>query len=235
MVMPGLVYVESRVLDPQKTSDELYNRFYNDEHLPDILASGLAKLALRYKNIDEGAAVPYIALYPVDDASAISLPTTLKDGKDLKKSYILGCDDIHDFIHFNLRAFEKLQTYEARGRENDDRDDREQQSRTICCIMMEPLGRQDSEPDGWYRNDHLDALGMCKGFRRCTRYRSTTGQYPPFLALYEYDCAPEDLGAEQLAQAWATEWGQKVLKENKVCQQHVFTLIEAQGDTRVKL
>ena len=37
MSNPGLIFVTSRVNDPDQISDETYNEFYNSEHLPDVL------------------------------------------------------------------------------------------------------------------------------------------------------------------------------------------------------
>ncbi|KAI3326803.1 hypothetical protein HD806DRAFT_418319 [Xylariaceae sp. AK1471] len=232
MAAPGLMFVGSRVRDPQTTSDELYNRFYNEEHLGDVLAGGQTKLALRYKNVDTSAAIPYIALYPVDDASTIGSLESLKLIEDTKKSKILKCDDIYDFIHFELKPYVKTQTYEGYGHE---KDSGEQRGRTLVCVAIEAADGQDEDFDAWYRKQHLDMIGMCKGFRRCTRYRRKDGVCPRFLALYEYDCAPGDLPTEQITQACATEWSEKILKEAKVYNRDVFTLIQAQGATHLKL
>ena len=37
MSTPGLLFVTSQILDRNKTPDELYNRFCDEEHLPDVL------------------------------------------------------------------------------------------------------------------------------------------------------------------------------------------------------
>ncbi|KAI2630119.1 hypothetical protein GGS21DRAFT_217059 [Xylaria nigripes] len=232
MVTRGLVFVASRVLDAEKTSDKLYNRFYNEEHLPHVLSGGWTKLALRYKNVEKGAIIPYIALYPRDDTSTTDSTATLNINEEMKKSRILGCDDICDLIHFELRLYEKLQTYEAREHENDSG---EHQSRTIYCVAMEPAEGQDEDFGAWYQNQQLDKLGIPKKFRRCIHYRRINGECPRFLSLYEYDCAPGDFPTEQLTQAWGTGRGQKIVNEAKVYQLDVFALIQAQGDLRSKL
>ncbi|KAI1431286.1 hypothetical protein GGR50DRAFT_680298 [Xylaria sp. CBS 124048] len=233
MAKRGLMFVESRVRDPHKTSDELYNRFYNEEHLPHVIASGQPKIALRYKNVKEGAAVPYIALYPVDDTSAIPSPTALEQMKYSSKSRILQCDSYHELIYFNLRPYEKVQTYEARGRDGGENGVR--RGRTMCCIAIEPAEGHNGDFDAWYRNEHLGRLGIYEEFLRCTCYRRTDGQSPRFLMLYEFDCAPEDFHVDRMTEAWATERGLKILNEAKVYQQDVFALIQVQGDMRLQL
>ncbi|KAI0406445.1 hypothetical protein F4802DRAFT_596137 [Xylaria palmicola] len=237
MATPGLMFVASRVRDRRKTSDVLYNRFYNEEHLPDVLASSQTKLALRYKNLSgdgDNATLPYLALYPVDDAAIIGSPESLKRLEDTKKSRILGCDDIFDLIHFELRAYEKIQAYEASGHENASGLER---GRMLSCVAIEPAEGHDGDLDKWYRKEHLDKLAKCGGFRRCTRYRRMDGVCPRFLALMELDCTPEYFAPTQdeASHIVETEWSKRILSAAKVHHQELFMLIEAQGDTYRKL
>ncbi|GAW25297.1 putative alpha beta [Rosellinia necatrix] len=233
MATPGLMFVVSRVRDAQKTPDELYNRFYNEEHLAAVLAGGHVKLGLRYKNVvDTDTTIPYLALYPIDDASTIGSPESRKHMEETKKSKILECDDIFDLIHFELRPYEKIQTYEGYGHGNDDG---QRRGRTMIYFGMEPGEGQNDDVDSWYRKQHLDMLAMCKGFIRCTRYKRKDGACPRFLALAEYDCDAADLPIEQMKQVRATEWSTKILNDAKVYERGVFSLIQAQGDTHLKL
>ncbi|KAI8633633.1 hypothetical protein F5Y19DRAFT_414299 [Xylariaceae sp. FL1651] len=232
MAIPGLMYVGSRVRNPQRTSDELYNRFYNDEHLPEVLSHGHSKLALRYKNADINAPLPYIALYPIDDASFIGSPTSKQLIEDTKRSKMLGCDNIFELIYFEMRPYEKIQTYEAYGHENDSG---QQRGSTLLCVTIEPAEGQDEDFDAWYRKQYLDMLGMCEGYRRCTRYRRKDGAFPRFIELHEFDCLPDELPTEQITQVRGTTWSQEILNEAKFYDHDVFTLIQTQGDTHLKL
>ncbi|KAJ2985908.1 hypothetical protein NUW58_g5285 [Xylaria curta] len=235
MATPGLMFVESRVRDDQRISDAQYNHFYNTEHLPDVLASGQTKLALRYTKLDsngETATYPYIALYPVDDARTIGSAETLKLAEDTKKSKVLECDDIANLIHFNLRPYEKIQTYEDVGRNDGNGKER---CPFLSCVAIEPAEGQDEELDSWYREEQLDFLGRCEGFRRCTRYKRVDSVSPRFLALIEWNCVREVLFAEQSVRVPKTEWDKKILNEAKVYTHDLFVLIEAQGDTHIKL
>ncbi|KAF2161836.1 hypothetical protein M409DRAFT_27892 [Zasmidium cellare ATCC 36951] len=230
MCTPGLTFVASNVLDPAKTLDEKYNKFYNDEHLPDVLASGLTKLALRYKNINTESKMPYIALYPVEDASMTGSEAAVKLIQDTRKSKTFDGEDIYDYINFDIRRYEKIQTYEAYQQEGRSGNER---GRTIICVGMEPGDEADF--DEWYRKQHLDMLGMCRGYRRCTRYKNMDDQQPRFLALHEYDCKAEDVPSEQIKQVVATEWSKKIVGEAKIFDRNVFELIQAQGQTEINL
>lgn len=229
MSVPGLTFVASNILDPAKTSDEIYNKFYNDEHLPDVLASGVTKLALRYKNASSEAKTPYIALYPVEDINAASEAgeTLIRDSR---KSTTFDGNDVYDYIRFHIGRHEKIQTYEAYQQEGRSGNERGQ---TIVCVAMEPGDEADFED--WYRKQHLDMLGMCRGYRRCTRYKRMDGKEPRYLALHEYACKPEDLPSEQIKQVTATEWSTKIVGEAKVFDRDVFVLVQAQGDADLNL
>ncbi|KAK4495555.1 hypothetical protein PRZ48_001220 [Zasmidium cellare] len=230
MPTPGLTFVASNVLDPAKTSDEIYNKFYNDEHLPDVLASGLTKLALRYKNANPEAKIPYLALYPVEDASITGSEAAAKLIQDTQRSKTFNGDDIHDHINFDIRRYEKIQTYEAYQQEGRSGKERGQ---TIIAVGMEPGDEADF--DEWYRKQHLDMLAMCRGYRRCTRYKNMDDQEPRFLALHEYDCKPGDIPSEQIKQVVSTEWSKKIVGEAKIFDRNVFELIQAQGQTELNL
>lgn len=219
MATPRLMFVVSRVRDPQKTSDALYNRFYDEDHLAAVLAGGHVRLGLRYKNVNAN--------------SAIGSPENLQHMEETNKSRILECDDIFDLIHFELKPYEKIGTYKDCCYK-----DKSGLPRccTLICIGLEPAEDQDEDVKSWDRGDHLNMLGMGMWFRRCTRYKRKDGVCPRFMALVEYDCAPEDVPMEQiLMEARATEWSSKISGEAKVYDCDVLVLIQAQGDTHLKL
>ncbi|RWA04890.1 hypothetical protein EKO27_g10210 [Xylaria grammica] len=190
MATPGLMFVESRVRDPQKTSDELFNRYYNEEHLSAVLASTQIKLALRYKPVGpparlSGAMSSYIALYPIDDIKKFSSPDSLEIPKlveNVKKSKILECDDASTLIHFELKLYTKVQTYEtdAEYTSNDER------GHILSFIQIEAPG-DDEEFDHWFRTHGLDLSEMAAGFRRCTRYKGEDSERPRYLVIVEDD------------------------------------------------
>jgi hypothetical protein len=66
---PGLLYVNSKI-DSAKISPEVFTKWYEDEHIPDILRSSGMNSAYRYyTNPKEKApnSRPYLALYPLED------------------------------------------------------------------------------------------------------------------------------------------------------------------------
>ncbi|KAK5134147.1 hypothetical protein LTR08_006922 [Meristemomyces frigidus] len=232
MPTPGLMFVGSRVIDPSKTSDEKYNRFYNEEHLPDVFSHGVCKFAVRYKNINTSSPMPYIALYPLEDVAFLQGPKLGKLVEDTKISRTFDNTDINEHVHFEPRGYEKIQTFEGYG--NSDKSDNHP-GKTVVCVAMEPAEGQDDDFDDWYRKQHLDMLSMCRGYLRTTRYKKLNGKKPRYLALHEYACKPDELPADQVKQVVATEWTQKILKEGQAYDRDVFELVQVQGDVSLKL
>ena len=240
MSTPGLAFVTSKTKDSKKLSDKQYNRWYNEEHLPDVLThfrgkGGIANaFCLRYKNADRDSNNLYLALYPVPDKDWLFSPDQAQFQEDMKKSRILGVDNVADHIDFNLRPYEKIQNFEGYGHDSKTGKERGQ---TLVCVAMEPADNAEAEKDfeDWYRKQHLDMMSMVRNYRRTTRYKRMDGQKPQYLALHEYACRPDELATEQIVQLRETEWAKKILEESPIFDRDVFELIEVQGESGEKL
>jgi hypothetical protein len=239
MSNPGLLFVASRITHPSKTTDEQFNQFYNDEHLPDVLnyKTKITDLALRYKNTSPSSDRPYLALYPLEDAAFFSTGTLEQLTEETKHSTTYDGANVTDFVHFDAFPYAKIQTFEHPAYTGKTQNTGNDRPRTLTCVAMEPAKGDEAEADfeAWYRKQHLDMLAMCEGYRRTTRYQRVDGVKPRFLALHEWACAPENLPAEQVKQVATTEWSLKILKEAEVYDRDVYELIEAQGDLGRKL
>ena len=239
MPNPGLMFVGSKVID-QTIQDAQYNKFYNEEHLPDVLAilkrEGINNaFALRYKNTTNNHSyMPYLALYPLPDAQWIFKSNQKQFGEETKKSKVLGVDDIREHIDFHFRPYEKIQTYE--GFEDASRTGKDR-GRTLIYVAMEPGPSEEQEKDfeDWYRKHHLDVMAMIPEYKRTVRYKRMDGEKPRYLAFHEYACRPEDLPTGMIGRTRDTEWSQKILAECQIFDRDVFELIEEQGAIDEKL
>jgi hypothetical protein len=227
----GILFVTSYIINPSKTTDEAYNRFYNDEHLPDVISSGGTTLGLRYKNTKPATEtdMPYLALYPVD-TQWLGSPEHNHLITSTKKSPAMQTEDRNELVKFDSRFYEKIQTFEGYDLQAKSNEPRGQ---TIVCVAIEPGDEKDF--DAWYRTQHLDMLSMIPGYRRGTRYRRIGSKKPTYLAIHEYTCKPDAISAEMIAQVSATEWSKKVISEAKAIERDVFELIEVQGEKGRKL
>ncbi len=238
MPTPGTTFALARVKDPSKTSDEAFNRFYDEEMIPQVLdlmkSMGMPPVTLRYKNANPESDRPYLAMYPYSDVVLRHSPKRTEFLKNQQPSTILG-GHMHNFIDFEFRMYEKIQAFEGYGHADEDGTERGQ---TLICVAMEPgsSAGQEQDFDDWYRKQHLDVLSMCRGYRRTTRYkRLDSEEKPRYLALHEFACESGDLPGEQIKQVTATEWSRKIFGEAQVFERDVFELLSVQGDGSVKL
>lgn len=71
---PGLLYVNSKITDIE-LSPELFKKWYEQDHIPDIFVSGTISAAFRYRSTTpDSVERPYLALYPLKDVSALESP-----------------------------------------------------------------------------------------------------------------------------------------------------------------
>lgn len=71
---PGLLYVNSKIIQPEKLSNERYTRWYEETHIPDILKTAGIDEAHRWQALDPAAERPYLALYPLNDIGFLQSP-----------------------------------------------------------------------------------------------------------------------------------------------------------------
>ena len=110
------------------------------------MRNNISKIALRYKNANTDSSRPYLALYPMDDASFLQSPELEKFGQDALISKTFDNTAFTEHIEFGPRMYEKIQTFEGFGHADKSGKDRGQ---TIICVAMEPAEGQDEEFDEW--------------------------------------------------------------------------------------
>lgn len=233
------MYALTSPKDSNKISDELYNRFYDTEHIPDALqffqrSGGVENaFALRYKNTNIESKLPFLALYPLPDAQFMFSPDQAKFADECKKSKVLEVDNFWEHIDAEVRLYEKIQTYEGYWHTSKSGKER---GTTIVAVAMDPGENEEQETDldDWYRKQHLDMMSMARNYRRSTRYKRVDGQKPRYLALHEYACQPDELPTDQITQLKETEWSKNILAACSY-DRDVFELIAAVGETSEKL
>lgn len=71
---PGLLYVNSKIIQPDKLSPEQYTQWYEETHIPDIFRTSGIDEAYRWLALDPATDRPYLALYPLKDISFLQSP-----------------------------------------------------------------------------------------------------------------------------------------------------------------
>ena len=80
---------------------------------------------------------------------------------------------------------------------------------------------------------HLGLLSALPGYRRSTRYKSSDGSRPRFLAIHEVDDLDTFLAAAQ--PALTTEWAKKVKSAAATFDTSTWQLFLERGNTGEKL
>lgn len=234
-VSPYLLHVNSK---PTKVSDDLWTKWYTEEHLPDLVSSKTSTRATFYRELPPilgGEPNPrnFLALYQTDFEESLKTEnyTNLRTTSELfpKEG---GTKHIGENGDFDARNYELIQVYDPSGIGNG--------MRTSRQILLERLAHQDldkpapqvltvemypQDPDDfdkWYRQEHLDKMFKVPGFLRALRYKIgprtplTKSEDPPtYLAIYEVGDAMAFIGHEASATAGATEWSKKHMAGSK--------------------
>jgi hypothetical protein len=151
----GLLLVKSRPTHPE-LSDKVFNDWYTNEHIRDMVKSGLTDLTVRYRNVNSSATWPYLAIYRVPDVAKLqdpkvmgSVPPTsnLLPGKAKgSKGGVYG-----DVIAMQAQVYIRSQTFDGQMKKAG-------RGKGLISVEMEPANGTDAEFDDWYRRQHLDML-----------------------------------------------------------------------------
>ncbi|KAJ9654157.1 hypothetical protein H2198_006776 [Neophaeococcomyces mojaviensis] len=165
---PYLLSVTSR---PTVVSDSLWQQWYTEEHLPDLVNSRTSTRATFYTEVthqlNNAASYPrkFLALYQTDFAEPLKTEnyTTLRTTSELfgKEG---GKEGIQDNGDFNARNYELIQEFDPTKI-----GEVKVPSPYILTVEMHPQDASDF--DEWYRKEHLDLLSKIPGYRRCLRYK----------------------------------------------------------------
>lgn len=103
---PGIFASLSKITD-DSLSDETFNKWYSQVHIPDVIETGVITKAYRYRSKNPNAERPYLAIYTCPDMTVIGgekmkgIPMTsdlFPDGK--------SC---HDLASFDTRFYSTTQ------------------------------------------------------------------------------------------------------------------------------
>jgi len=229
MATPGLLYVLSKPKHASFSESD-FNTWYTSHHIQDVVNSGLADLAIRYKNTSPDAKWPYLALYRLPDVAKLQDPNVMASIPK-KHDLLPEGKEFFDVLDTDMRPFVLLQKFEGQVAKEGPR------GKALRTVLIEPAEGSDDEFDEWYRKQHLDMLSMVSGFRRSTRYKlvpeSAALGHPRYLACHEYD--DKNFPLEQVKLVTGTEWSKKNLGSAKKFEGDVWEEIGVAGDVESKL
>jgi len=114
----GLIYASSHITNPDLTPD-VFDEWYSEHHIPDVLATGCVSHAARWECADKDSSVvdPYLATYRVPDLQSLqstefaSIPMThelLPGGSKAGE----GGKACHESVDFDSTIYKLVEVFE---------------------------------------------------------------------------------------------------------------------------
>jgi hypothetical protein len=240
---PGLIFTQCHLKSAAFDADT-FNRFYTDVHVPDVMATGAASGAARWKVADETNLDQYLALYKVKDMALCrsdafkSIPMTHE---------LLGTQSIHDWADLETRfyTFEDIREREKMGSEGtfwchllclsvnrfttNITTGYASTTKIISAGLQAPSEELSKEVDRWYREEHDEQMSKEPGWIRTTRYRlgytsNPRRQGPEWMTIHEFG-EGNKLGTTVRALVPMTDWTKSIMPKMEFIESAVWEKI----------
>lgn len=110
MATPGLLFVQSK--PKAEFAEDSYNEWYSNYHIQDVVQSGLADLAIRYKNTDPTAKWPYLCVYRLPDVAKLQ-DTATTEKVPVNHDLLPNGGPWTEALDADMRPFVLLQKFEG--------------------------------------------------------------------------------------------------------------------------
>jgi hypothetical protein len=111
----------------------------------------------------------------------------------------------------------------------------------LCSVALQPAAGDAVDFDRWYREEHLQLLSECPGYRRSRRFEVVNAtvldkfersapEVPRYLALHEFD--GNEFPMEALGKTAGTEWAKKVMGNLAAAEVGWYRLKRTYDDTK---
>ncbi|KAM0819562.1 putative EthD domain-containing protein [Seiridium cardinale] len=183
---PGCLYVESRISKPGILDEKTYLKWYDEDHIVDLLQISGIGSARVLKDVNPDADKPYLVLYPLDDLGIMKSD----DMKNIKaRSDLLpGTGNMYDLADFDSRFDSLIQVYDPTGKGKGELSYRRRRlksrrtwrlrynirghTRSVISVQIQLKEGGDVEDfDRWYREEHLGLVSKATGYLRTTRFK----------------------------------------------------------------
>ena len=188
MTLPACLLRVAVEVEPAAEAD--WNRWYDEIHLPEIVACpGFVRAARYVAAVDGGRA--YQALYDLEGPEALDSPEFAQRR---------GWDRFRPQLQWTTRLGRRIASARNPAASLSDR------ALPLCLLTVEAAIAPEAEEEWnrWYDDEHLPHVTACPGFVQSARYLTEADGARQYLALYEV-MGPEALRTAQFG--LAAPWG----------------------------
>ena len=175
-------------------AEEDFNRWYNEEHIPERV--GIPGFLDGRRYLCREGSPRYLALYETVDAQVLTGDAYLKVSKHPTPWTERVRPHFQNVVRNEYEVLVTLGTPPDRA------------APFVLTVRLETDPVHEDEFNAWYNTDHLPALASVPGVYAARRYRATSG-VPKYLAVYEL-ANPELLRGAAWKTAANSEWTLKM-------------------------
>lgn len=107
---PGILFVESGISQPDVLDEKTFMKWYDEDHIPEILRTSGVSSARRFKSVDTTVDKPYLSMYAMNDLSFV-LGEEFKN-ISVHSDILPGSGICYDLAEFQLRFDTLIQVYD---------------------------------------------------------------------------------------------------------------------------
>lgn len=161
---PGILWINSKVTDPDTLPVDKFTRWYEDVHIPDIIAArpGGIISSWRYQCADAGRAAPFLAVYKCPNMGFIQST----EFKSIPMTHPTLPDNgpIHRYADFDARFLKHVETWSSP-------DATDGRTATLVSEAIEPASDIGADAfNEWFRTEHIKEVSALPGWRRTSRF-----------------------------------------------------------------
>ncbi|RDW64780.1 hypothetical protein BP6252_10431 [Coleophoma cylindrospora] len=228
---PGILYVNSKIARADILDEAGYMKWYEEDHIPEIIEIDVIKSALRWKDVDPKADKPYLVTYPMQDIGFTQGPEFRKIAVHSK--LLPGGGPIYDLADIDVRYYGLIQVFDPTNLGAG-------KTKFIMTAAMETGdGLTDEDIDDWYRKEHLNQLSHVPGTNAQSRElkglppreADIAIEAPPtWLAIHEFDSV--DVDQKKIMALADTEWSKKILANVRQMLTPSYAFVKGFGDSK---
>ncbi|KAH7152620.1 hypothetical protein EDB81DRAFT_431515 [Dactylonectria macrodidyma] len=236
----GMFCVHSKISRPDLLDVSTFIKWYDEDHIPEIIETSGIKSARRFIDIDPKADMPYLATYPMED---LGFTQSQEFRKIRVTSDILpGDSSVYDLANFDARCDNLVSIFDKTSQGKGDL----KSLVVVKCELKKHILTEDAE--NWFREKHCAAMAQANGYLRTTGFRlgsarstaqlralkgldAATDDPAPqpatWISLHEFDCDASQLDAVKLGNLASRPWEDKTFDVYDV---HVYALAQEAGE-----